>query len=117
MGSGFYTAEDIFLKEVKAQTRVNTITVSLITLLVAVAAIYASRSLTYPITRLTKVTNQFARGNLKARAQVNREDELGALANAFNDTANILQKLIVEIADDLPILYGDPPSWLKLCKT
>jgi signal transduction histidine kinase len=93
----FTQPEDVFLKEVETQTNVNTITVSVISLLVIIAAIIASANLTYPITRLTKVTNQFARGNLKARASINRDDELGMLANAFNDTADILQKLIAEL--------------------
>lgn len=93
----FTQPEDVFLNEVKTQTRVNMLLVTAISLLVVAASVYASRSLTYPITRLTKVTNQFARGNLKARAQINREDELGTLASAFNDTADILQKLIAEL--------------------
>ncbi len=49
---------------------------------------------TSPIIQLTQVTRQLTQGDLKARAHIWRENEVGELANAFNQMADSLQSTL-----------------------
>lgn len=63
----------------------------LIGLILLVAGIvttwFMSRSITRPLNQLTTATSAIAAGNYPWRVEVNREDELGILARAFNAMA------------------------------
>ena len=50
--------------------------------------------LTSPVRRLRSVVDCFGRGDFSARAVVNRKDELGQLANSFNQMAERIQTLL-----------------------
>ena len=47
-----------------------------------------------PISQLTSAVDHFGRGDLESRAQVTRRDEVGNLAQAFNDMADRIQTLL-----------------------
>jgi signal transduction histidine kinase len=51
-------------------------------------------NLTSPLRRLQKAVDQFGRGQLDARAQETRHDELGELAGTFNRMADRIQTLL-----------------------
>ncbi|MEM7336175.1 MAG: HAMP domain-containing sensor histidine kinase [Chloroflexota bacterium] len=53
-----------------------------------------SRRLSAPISHLADVSNQMASGNLTARAEVQRQDEIGELALAFNGMSDQLAGMI-----------------------
>ena len=53
--------------------------------------------LTDPITKLSKATQRFAGGDLKARARIRTEDEIGYLADDFNDMADRIEADIEEL--------------------
>lgn len=62
---------------------------------IAIAAVAISaRSIVAPITSLAQITENFAAGKLSARAPVDRQDEIGALAKAYNQMATQLQEII-----------------------
>lgn len=62
---------------------------------IAVAAVVASaRTIADPIKTLAQTTESFATGKLSTRAMVDREDEIGALARAYNQMATQLQEII-----------------------
>jgi GAF domain-containing protein/HAMP domain-containing protein len=71
---------------------------ALLALFVAVIAIAAvvvsARTIADPIKTLAQTTNSFAAGKLSVRAMVDREDEIGALAKAYNQMATQLQEII-----------------------
>jgi two-component system sensor histidine kinase CpxA len=50
--------------------------------------------LTSPVRRLRGVVDNFGRGDLSARSEVNRKDELGQLAKSFNLMADRIQTLL-----------------------
>jgi signal transduction histidine kinase len=66
----------------------------LATLLAAGTGWLISRRLTTPLLALTAVTTRMAAGDLAARANVERRDELGALGDAFNTMASRVQKTV-----------------------
>lgn len=57
-------------------------------------AIFLSRHISRPIGFLTEAVTSLANGDLKQRAQITSQDELGTLAIAFNQMADNLQRLI-----------------------
>jgi two-component system sensor histidine kinase CpxA len=64
-------------------------------LILAVLLCYAlAYHLTAPLRRLQKAVDHFGRGDLDARAEETRHDELGELAGAFNRMAERIQTLL-----------------------
>src|SRR6185436_11142133 len=62
---------------------------------IAVAAVAVSaRTIADPIKTLAQTTESFAAGKLSVRAMVDRQDEIGALAKAYNQMATQLQEII-----------------------
>lgn len=69
----------------------------LVLFVIAVAIIAVSisaRTIADPITTLVHTTESFAAGNLSARATVDRADEIGTLAQAYNQMTVQLQEMI-----------------------
>jgi two-component system sensor histidine kinase MprB len=62
--------------------------------LAAVAGWVASRQITAPLLALAKVTTHMAGGDLSARADVARDDELGLLARSFNEMAGQVERTV-----------------------
>jgi PAS domain S-box-containing protein len=63
-----------------------------IALLAAIGGILFARTITRPLQKLAKGADEIGRGNLDYRIEVKSRDEIGRLANAFNDmTANYKQ--------------------------
>ncbi len=58
---------------------------------------FASARLFRPISQLTQMAASFAKGNWNARAQVNRKDEIGLLADSFNQMADDLSQLYTSL--------------------
>jgi GAF domain-containing protein/HAMP domain-containing protein len=73
----------------------GSIILSLFIISSAIAAVtFSARSIVQPITSLAQTTESFAAGKLSARAPVDRVDEIGALAKAYNQMAGQLQEVI-----------------------
>ncbi len=68
---------------------------SLFVVAIAVASVAVSaRTIADPIKTLAQTTESFAAGKLSARAIVDRQDEIGALAKSYNQMAAQLQEII-----------------------
>jgi two-component system, OmpR family, sensor kinase len=61
---------------------------------VGISSWLTARSLAKPLAHLTRTANAFGSGNLLARAGMKRSDELGDMANAFDDMAERVTKSI-----------------------
>ncbi len=66
-------------------------------LLAAVAGWLVSRRLTKPLLALTAVTSRMADGDLGARANVHRMDELGLLGSSFNRMADQVEGTVLSL--------------------
>jgi len=64
-------------------------------LLAIFLGVYISRSITKPISNLQTAALDFGRGNLDARIAIRTHDEVGALAETFNNMAESLQQTTV----------------------
>ncbi len=58
-----------------------------------------ARALTQPLARLQKASRQIAAGNYQVRAKVNRRDELGDLARAYNRMADTIEEKIGQLEE------------------
>lgn len=73
----------------------TTIALTLITVLVAlILAFVVAQGITSPITNLVNVAGSISQGNLELQANVFRNDEIGALAQAINIMTSRLRDLI-----------------------
>jgi PAS domain S-box-containing protein len=60
-----------------------------------IASILFSRTISNPILKLTKASKILGSGNLSARVNIQSKDEIGELANAFNQMIDNLQNITV----------------------
>jgi signal transduction histidine kinase len=70
--------------------------VSLLALVAIAASAALARSLTRPLERLRVSAERLAGGDLSARMPVDRADEIGELAAAFNDLAEQVEEMLAE---------------------
>ncbi len=71
---------------------------SLILLVVtALIILYTTNAITRPITRLSKMADDMAHGDLTHRVDIQSSDEIGLLANSFNTMGDNLIKLVDQI--------------------
>ena len=79
---------------VTAATRSISLAAIILAIAISILAQFLAQFLVDPITRLTAVANQVTAGNLKAQADIEDVDEIGALATAFNKMTSQLRDLI-----------------------
>ena len=60
----------------------------------AIAAVFVARNVTRPLRALSATANRFGEGDLSARAQLQRKDELGDLGRAFDRMAERISDLV-----------------------
>jgi GAF domain-containing protein/HAMP domain-containing protein len=72
-----------------------------VVLLAGLLAIWIAQILTRPITHLTTVATQIAAGDLEVQTPVESGDEIGQLAQAFNDMTAQLRGLIGSLEDQV----------------
>jgi GAF domain-containing protein/HAMP domain-containing protein len=85
-----------FVVDSSVRSLVGSAILALFVIFIAIAAVAISaRSIVQPITSLAQITENFAAGKLSARASVDRRDEIGALAKAYNYMAAQFQDIIV----------------------
>ena len=77
------------------QSLVGSALLAIFVIIVSIAAIVISaRAIADPIKTLAETSENFAAGTFSARAVVDRRDEIGALAQAYNQMATQLQDMI-----------------------
>jgi GAF domain-containing protein/HAMP domain-containing protein len=82
------------LTTTRATLFANTITAAVAMLVALLIGLLATRRITYPLQNLAETAEQIAAGNLGLTAKIEREDEIGALAYAFNSMTFQLRNLI-----------------------
>ncbi|HSH02081.1 MAG TPA: response regulator [Anaerolineae bacterium] len=90
----FFQPESVFLQTVSQQTQNSIILSLIITIVVFFFAIIAAQILSTPILRLITVAERVANNDLTARANINRQDEIGKLGRAFNAMTEQLAHLV-----------------------
>lgn len=93
--------QDVFLEPVTAQKQSALLLVSIIVLVVFLIVMAATQLLLGPIKRLTAVVKTIAGGNLKVKANIEADDEIGSLAGAFNEMTQNISNLIIDLEDEV----------------
>ncbi|NQE34602.1 hybrid sensor histidine kinase/response regulator [Microcoleus asticus] len=81
-----------FMEQINANTRSTVLLCILALVLATLLGILASRWITHPIFRLSKASRAIASGQLDQEVEVNGIDELGILAQSFNQMAQQLRE-------------------------
>ncbi|MCK5396606.1 MAG: PAS domain S-box protein, partial [Gammaproteobacteria bacterium] len=93
--------QSVFLEPVVEQSQNALILVVVIVILVVLIVMAATQLLLGPIKRLTTVVKKIAEGDFKAKANIEANDEIGSLANAFNEMTENISNLIVDLEDEV----------------
>ncbi len=81
----------------KAQQRMGIIAVAIATCALPVGYILVWRLIVQPVRRLVGVTRKLSKGDFSARASMNRNDEIGQLADAFDAMAGEVARMRNEL--------------------
>ena len=81
-------------RSIATSLTVNVTIVSIAVLLAVGASLVITRSIATPLVELVETATQVAAGDLEREARVERDDEVGALARAFNSMTAQLRDLI-----------------------
>ncbi|MCA9962226.1 MAG: HAMP domain-containing protein, partial [Anaerolineales bacterium] len=90
---------DTALDSVRAQQRSIWMLAVLLLGLTAVSGVFAGRMLSNPILRLTAVAQQIRDGNLQIQAAVESQDEIGELAQTFNNMTRQMRLSITQLEE------------------
>jgi len=71
-----------------------------------IVAIFAGRSITKPLTSMTKIVKHTGSGDLTKRVNIKSKDEIGELANGFNTMLDNIKTLITTIKQESERLSG-----------
>ena len=88
------------LDNLESVTVTIVIAVIIAMLLTVVLGFLFSRTLTGPISSLTKTAGEMARGNLNQKIAVKGDDEIGQLTQSFNNLAASLSKVIFDMGTE-----------------
>ncbi|RNF40364.1 sensor histidine kinase [Planococcus salinus] len=93
-GHVFMFAETDHIKQMVKHLRNQFLAVCLIAIGLTVVTVFLlSRLITLPLIRMKKATEQLSEGNNEVRLNIDRNDELGELANAITTLSNDLDRL------------------------
>ncbi|MFC1977393.1 ATP-binding protein [Chloroflexota bacterium] len=79
------------------------IIVAIVFVLIAAAVIgyYLTQSISKPIEKLMKATEEYGNGNLTHKVNIKSNDEFGQLANSFNDMSNSVNESIEQLKSEI----------------
>ena len=93
--------QEVFLEPVVAQIQSAFLLVAIIVIVVVMIVMAATKLLLGPVKRLTAVVRKISDGDLSVKASVEADDEIGGLANAFNDMTKSINNLIIDLEDEV----------------
>ncbi len=94
----FVQPTSVALAPIQEQTRAITAAALLTSFLLGIATLFVSRTITNPVTRLTRAAEEISNGNLNVYANVNSQDELGTLASTLNAMSEQLKQTLDGLA-------------------
>ncbi|HSH04873.1 MAG TPA: ATP-binding protein [Anaerolineae bacterium] len=94
----FFQPQTIYLGPVRAQTQTAITVASIIAIATLIFAYVIAQQLARPIIKLTDTVTRFTAGDLDARADINTQDEIGLLADSFNQMASQVGQFILDIS-------------------
>ncbi|MCT4584221.1 MAG: HAMP domain-containing histidine kinase [Peptostreptococcaceae bacterium] len=73
----------------------------IIFIIIAILTLFISKYITKPLYKLIESIKVIKEGDYSKRVQINTDDEIGILANDFNDMASVVEENIMQLNDNL----------------
>ncbi|MBO4902305.1 MAG: sensor histidine kinase [Lachnospiraceae bacterium] len=80
--------------------RLTLVALGLMTALIVFLSIYIPQTITKPITRLSEVTDQVAKGDLSVRSDVESGGEVGVLSDSLNAMIDKINELLTQVTKE-----------------
>ena len=93
--------QEVFLEPVEMQKGSALMLAAIIAVVVILVVLGTTQFLLGPVRRLTAVVENMAKGNRHVIAQVEAGDEIGSLAAAFNHMTQSVNKLIIDLEEEI----------------
>jgi two-component system, OmpR family, sensor kinase len=87
-GRAFYAARDL------GPPAILYVAVGFVLVVIGLASFFTARSLAKPLTRLSTAAQRFGAGELETRVRLERADEIGEVARAFDEMAERITNLV-----------------------
>jgi GAF domain-containing protein/HAMP domain-containing protein len=91
--------QSLVFSNLRSVTTTNILIALLSAAIALLGALFTIRTLSSPLSNLEQSARTLAAGDLTARATVEEVDEIGVVANAFNDMAGKLKNLVTNLED------------------
>ncbi|RME88051.1 MAG: GAF domain-containing protein, partial [Anaerolineae bacterium] len=95
----FIQPRSVFITPINQQIRRSILMAIGVIFLAAYASLGLSRLITTPLSQLTESARRIAAGELDIQAEVTSRDEIGALAQAFNEMTSQLRDMIASLEE------------------
>ena len=105
---------DDALRPVENQVRSTTLIALAVLLGAGLLGVFAAQRIAAPLVNLTQTARQISAGDLSARATIQTEDEIGALAGTFNEMNNQLGKILAGLEQRVAERTADVESARQL---
>jgi methyl-accepting chemotaxis protein len=97
--------EEVTTAPVLRMLRLSIIISVIIILVIAVAAFLIARSISSPLKNMIKIFTSVGEGDLTRQVNIHRNDEIGDIADVFNDTVANIKNLVVTIKNQSVSLF------------
>ena len=97
----FAQPQDVFLQPIDEQLSSSLMLAASVAIIVIIIMLGATQFLMGPIRRLTEVVQQIGQGDFKVIANVEADDEVGGLAQAFNSMTLNINELVVNLESEI----------------
>lgn len=99
IGTGVYVDDIVAIKS--DLTRNVALITFIVVIIILVMLVYVIRSINGAMKKIMTVSNQVTNNNYSSNIELNRKDELGKIAHAFNDAIKNVNGLVTEINDSI----------------
>jgi two-component system phosphate regulon sensor histidine kinase PhoR len=101
-----YPMEQMLIDNMKNKLPIVKFMIVLLTAIGLMLSVYIWRSISRPLNKINTITTRVAQGQYEYKLVINRQDEIGILANTLNQMIEAISKQVTEISEEKSKLEG-----------